>query len=842
MLRPTPKTLVVWLLVPYALYVALFACHGPSNDVERYACAQLHQVVYPAWHLHVAPRLAAADAALGVSAKTAPLVAALGDRWAAFDAQYLVSLQAKQHAARASTWARLHATQVSTRVVLAYDYVYARVKLYWTNSMAPMAEYYLIKYQTTVENSVDGLGAQVKLTSRLAAQAAYFHTKLFWRTRAWPVLVHAGAAISSNEYAQTVSRALRLEQFAAEVRRVLDLLLEKSASINGALQKKSDFVRAEFHNLVKFDGLKNKFRGDSHIVDVVNDILEDVTSDDKKVGAATSKAKKVAEDVTSNAKDATSNAKEAVEDATSNAKKVVEDATHVGSAEESEEWTDADDEPLTLTSTLTATVTLESQDQLATAAPHDVALDSSPQSQIDAELEYWRTKVDKTLQLAAENLEGETKPVLEKIIAALKDTVSEEFQTLQLDNYKRYKVMNELIASIDKDSEKIRETRQIIEKPEVERQIMRDKIKEAYNATESTMKKVEGILNEAHTEVMTKYFEIAQGTVDVLESFADTTILDFSNRLTNLIAFLAGEDDFEDKLSWSAWKSFHKVKDLIFTFRDKLFDEANTFRVKPRGSVRPKALQDWTLYLDNANFHIKFLLQDNDEYLKLVRAKANVAYQMREGLTRELIKAAEEAEKAAKEAPEAAQAVIEQAAESAQVLEEKLETAGDNLKEKAARAVDDVKEGVASGAPEIKEQAASVAEDAKDAVPEAKEIKDAVVGVAQDVKESAISGATDVKEGAASVADAAQDKAETVVEAAQDKVETVTEELAEQVLSVAEEVVPEVSATGELTLEDDEEVPDAVPESSPAPIEEVEEELSEAVPEDVPGAIAEDSV
>lgn len=36
--------------------------------------------------------------------------------------------------------------------------------------------------------------------------------------------------------------------------------------------------------------------------------------------------------------------------------------------------------------------------------------------------------------------------------------------------------------------------------------------------------------------------------------------------------------------------------------------------------------------MKNVYFHANFLTNDNEEYLKLVRAKANVAFQLREGL------------------------------------------------------------------------------------------------------------------------------------------------------------------------------------------------------------------
>ena len=44
----------------------------------------------------------------------------------------------------------------------------------------------------------------------------------------------------------------------------------------------------------------------------------------------------------------------------------------------------------------------------------------------------------------------------------------------------------------------------------------------------------------------------------------------------------------------------------------------------------------WNEYLKNVEFHLNFLLRDNADYLQLVRAKANLAFQAREELIYEL--------------------------------------------------------------------------------------------------------------------------------------------------------------------------------------------------------------
>lgn len=387
--------------------------------------------------------------------------------------------------------------------------------------------------------------------------------------------------------------------------------------------------------------------------------------------------------------------------------------------------------------------------------------EDSSEAQIDFELKYWKSKVDKTLDLAYNSLESDMKDFLNATIAELKDKISSNFTALQLGNFARYKVMNELIAAIDKDSEYIRESGTIIEEPEVDRQIMRDRIKEAYNEVEESMKHVEVNLNEAHLQIMETYFAVVQDTVDVLESFADTTILDFSNRLTGLLEILETNSDFEDELSWSAWKQFHKVKDLIFNIRDSIYNDAEAYKLNPRGRTKPNGLKLWDQYLDNINFHIKFLLTDNDEYLKLVRAKANIAYQQREGLTAELNAKAKAKELAEVEALAKAKAVAE--------AEEKART--DAIAKEEYLKAADAKVNAANEAYQLQKEE------------EARESGQVV---------SEVEGSTEVEE---AIVESAEEATEEATEEAIDKPTRETEEAEETVQTVSEEGAAEESSS-----------------------------------------------
>lgn len=693
-----------WFVPLYFLYLALFACRGNygRNSVEQYTCAQLNtyvypyldQHVYPLWNEHVSPHVADLDSKLGVSAKVSPIVKTYKAKVVKFDEQHQVSYQVEKKRLALQIWIQTHLSNARYVAGKHFSYQLARAQLYHKGNTAPLILYYFKLYKNFVEHAVDTSAATAKAKTEFLLSSSRKHVLRFVTYRVVPTLSSAGTLIVQNPYVVKVTEVVRLQFVITEVKRIIAIMAVKSAQVNASLQEKSDFLRSEFNNLVSIDDLKKKFTGKSspEIIEVVKDILEDVTSSDS---AATSETEDDVVDI---------------------------DDAPVEESEESEE------EVVTIKVTSTVTVVAETStaDDIATISQKEEKVvnfeESSSQAQIDHQLAYWETKVDKTLKLASSNLETDMKPFLDTFIEELKELISANFTRLQRDNYERYKVMNVMITDIGKDSETIQETGQIIENPTVDRQLMRDRIKEAYEAVEDMKKDVEVVMNDAHAKVLEKYFEVTQDTVDILESFAETTMLDFSSQLTALLTFLETESDFEDEMSWTAWKKFHKVKDSIFKIRDLIFNEAQEYKLNHKSQVKPKGLDAWREYLANVNFHVNFLLRDNDDYLKLVRARANVAYQLREGLTHELEVAAA-AEAAAAEAEEAAkEPIVEEeesevseefvdAAEEVEIQEEELTSAADP--EVVAEEEESAEEEVPSEEPvvAVKEEVLSFDED-----------------------------------------------------------------------------------------------------------------------------------
>lgn len=376
-------------------------------------------------------------------------------------------------------------------------------------------------------------------------------------------------------------------------------------------QEKRDFLRNEFKNLIHFKTENIPQGNEAEVSEVVKDILEEITS------SQVPSAKSVLDEVTSSVMTVATSSTEQVD--------------------LSLEDSDSDsDEPITILITSTRIVTLDTPTEEAGI------VDNSIERKIEDEINYWDNKVNRTLHSALKNLSKDMSVIVNKNIDSIKPDLSDKFTKIQQANYEYYKQLNSMIKAIDKDSAQIQEENKIIENSEdsnrefVSRQDMRDKISESSTYCDSELDSIKESIQRSHQHILKEYFKEIQETIDVLESFAELTIQEFSNRLHSLITILENEPGFEEESTWKAWKRFHKIKQDIFNTRDLIFDQANAYQDNSFSEFVPVGLEEWGVYLKNIYFHADFLTSDNAEYLKLVRAKANVAFQLREKLVNQL--------------------------------------------------------------------------------------------------------------------------------------------------------------------------------------------------------------
>ncbi|KAG2731103.1 hypothetical protein G9P44_006252 [Scheffersomyces stipitis] len=459
-------------------------------------------------------------------------------------------------------------------------------------------------------------------------EKARFRLLFYFRVAKLNVYVYGGVAYGKLDEFGVSSAVNNAVNFVTSIEFVQKLilcyqdivtkLLEKKSSIN--LQQKGRFLQQEFKNLIKFNQFYSniKSKGDvqkKNIAEIVKDLLNkvsDKTTDDEDYDSDVS---------------------------------------------------DEEEEPIVVLLTSTITVTDES---VPTSDVSVEAIQDPTLLRINEELQFWETKVNKTLQLAQSNLEIEMKPIVNNSIESIKPQISILLSNLQKDCYSQYQILSKKISEINKDYEKIKQTNDSTIET-VSRQEIRDDIAATYKLPEGASEAIQQLLVDTHDQVLVEYFKVVQDTIDILESFSETTIQEFSKQLTSVLDELELEDD---EITWKTWKRFHRVKEDIFKFRDFIFDTANEYKTSNNKDLKALGLDGWNDYLKNVEFHINYLVRDNDDYLRLVRAKANVAFQLREATVRKLEEENADAEERFEETVEEVQEPIPEVVSEDSAIEE----------------------------------------------------------------------------------------------------------------------------------------------------------------------------
>lgn len=626
------------MLVAYSLYLVVPECPS-SSPVGHFYC-QTVESVHPFWDQNIVSTVNKLDARYGVSHTIEPYIDAATTHWDAVDARWGVSDAYKSHKLSL-------AAHVSTSWAYLETHVFPRTSR-WMHEKTYDG---CLKFQATV--------IYVEYHVHAGYLWARYRANEFRLKTVQPALYRGYVWFLTHPKVKAAEKFLLDIPAVAKLVKFLEKVAQKSSHIN--LHERTEFLKNELKNLIKSaDSLKGFRRvplADDDIVEVVKDILDDVSVNSLASGVlavvesatakaaerakyaveyATTKAAEHAEYSAQKSAEKAENVKKAAEEA----KKALEYVENVSEETRPETELSEDEEPLTvhLTSTITVTQEDATKNEVATATANmEVALEDTVATKLELELLYWETKMDKMLTLTYNNLELEMTAFLDEIIGGLKQNLTAEFNALQLKTHQTYKDLNIHIGEINTEAEIMKSTNQSYEKPSVSRELVRQIIAEQRERPEKKIAELEKTLNQKNSEVLTKYFEVIQDTIDVLESFADTTVLEFSNRLTTLISILENEDGFTDELSWKAWRKFHKIKEEIFRIRDTIYNEANEYKEKLHHAKSvPKGLSRWSDYLKTVNFHINHILIENGEYLQLVRARANVAFQFREELVHEM--------------------------------------------------------------------------------------------------------------------------------------------------------------------------------------------------------------
>ncbi|CCE85732.1 Piso0_005354 [Millerozyma farinosa CBS 7064] len=407
---------------------------------------------------------------------------------------------------------------------------------------------------------------------------------------------------------------------------------------------KINFLKSEFSNLGFFRPEQADKENSHQIPSIVKNILEEVTSIYSSISTGAlpkSSSKTVSEDGAAQTDTMStipttdivkpSESTESPEEAAS-----YNDDSEQEQVEQYDPYSDEEGyyEPETVQ--YTSTITVVQEDSIETSA------DLAKNSQLEELINYWDRKINRTLEVSLMSLTNDMSVVINNIIENAKGEVTKNLTYLQKVNYDKYRELNYMIHEIEKDASLTIETGVIVnstnsERDYFDRQAMRDKIQETLETCEKSISSVEKYLSEKHEEVSSIYFDKLQENFDIFDSFAELSVQEFSSKLHSLLNMLESENELDETIGWHAWKKFHHIKSNLYEARDRLFEQAYDFHETEEPSSIPDSLVPWKAYVANIKYHLGYLERDNDNYLKIVRAKANVAYQAREKAVRDVI-------------------------------------------------------------------------------------------------------------------------------------------------------------------------------------------------------------
>ncbi|CAK7893989.1 hypothetical protein CAAN1_02S00562 [[Candida] anglica] len=672
---------------PSSFSGASFETYPSINELSCYA---LHKVVVPNYTeyvdplyvKHVEPVWISLDSKLNISPKVSSInskINLIKERIYKFDEDHNISVLIISFVNDSWKLAKIRIYNAGLRFYGLSDY-YVLQPL---SQFSATTKSFLIKTFYDVSDYTTVQAKTISVKSK-------YQFDIFYTSHILPQYLQSKHYIARNQIIEKISQyyyATKINIVVGWARTYFDILYAKGTDIyEKKLQAKHIFLRDELYTLLKFNPKdETKIKNEENIVDMVKDILEDVTEEAEELiyTDKTTEESKTDEDI-----------------------KVHEFTTDESLSEESDE---SDQEPVTIrvTSTITIVDAAQSSDvannELDTMANDE--LSNTGASKIEAELSYWRTKVNKTCTAALKNLGRDVSDYLETLIEQeIRPKVSDKLTLIQTTNYETYRTLNEHIINVHKDSTLMKEYEKFIKSQEdeiddnlyISRQDIRDEISAATKYVDDEVDIIRKELTEYNSEILKEYFKFSQSVIDILESFADLTIQEFSTRLHTLLSILEQEsDEFaeDDEITWKAWKEFHSIKESIFNTRDEIFNVANKYQSKylnddDNTSELPPGFIKWEDFLKQIVFHANFLKKDNKDYLSIVRAKANVAFQERtstefylEDLFENRLKAEEEAERAEEEAKKA-----EEEAKKAEEEAKKAEEEAKKAEEEAKRA------------------------------------------------------------------------------------------------------------------------------------------------------------
>lgn len=207
-------------------------------------------------------------------------------------------------------------------------------------------------------------------------------------------------------------------------------------------------------------------------------------------------------------------------------------------------------------------------------------------------LQEYRSIVTSTCRSALDDFSKEVSLLVDGKVNSINSDLKPKFQAFNQMLTDRYKELEKLILEINGT---------------VSRQEFRDALVSLQKEINVHSQQMMSELESVHSELDKSVSVIRQQFFEILEDFSERSLNEYSKKILN----------DSDSNNWQEWKEFHRVKNTVFEARDYLL------------SAEPD-LTKFDKTLTNFSEQLNALIHESGSYMYILRARANVEFQMKE--------------------------------------------------------------------------------------------------------------------------------------------------------------------------------------------------------------------
>lgn len=249
-----------------------------------------------------------------------------------------------------------------------------------------------------------------------------------------------------------------------------------------------------------------------------------------------------------------------------------------------EELSKAEETPSSTQTTTSATTSTSTASQAA-----------KTENEISKSINFWNSLVSKTCELAFDEFIEDVLSIQSGIIGTYKPKLTQELQDLTTRVSEGYRDLTRVIGTINST--------------DYSRQLFRDLLSDFGVELTSLSNQVKSTLKQESSDVSEAISKSRARILDTLEEFADFAVQEFSRELIT--------DRKKDDEYWNNWKELSKIKEKLFLSREKLV------KLEP-------LIPDLDKMIAEIESTLSIVINESGQYMALLRAKANLLFQLRE--------------------------------------------------------------------------------------------------------------------------------------------------------------------------------------------------------------------